>query len=154
MLFASEPSAQYHSDSPPPGRPTEPTQDMSAKSSRQSRRHPRVPLSFLVQYRSDSFEDFLAEYATNISVSGMFVHTEDPREPGTLIYFQFLLADGQRLIEGLGKVVWSKPRVEGVPDPGMGVEFMSLDTDSVALIEEIIRMNAERGRIAADQPVS
>jgi uncharacterized protein (TIGR02266 family) len=91
----------------------------------------------LVQYRFNSFEDFLAEYSLNISPGGMFIRTDKPLEEGAMVYLQFTLKDGSRLIEGMGKVVWVNP--PGVKDriPGMGVEFVNFDDESMQLIEEI-----------------
>ncbi len=108
------------------------------------RKHPRVPLQLLVQYRFDTFEDFLAEYSVDLSSGGMFVRTTTPREEGSFIYLQFALRDGLRLIEGLGKVVRVNP--PGDPDrvPGMGIEFVNLDPDSQALIDEIITKRLDR----------
>src|SRR5258705_13845989 len=101
------------------------------------RRFPRTPLSLLVQYRFNSFEDFLAEYSVNISPGGMFIRTDTPLEEGSMVYLQFSLKDGSRLIEGMGKVVRVNP--PGVKDrvSGMGVEFVSFDEESMALINEI-----------------
>ncbi len=99
------------------------------------RRYPRSPLSILVQYRFNSFEDFLAEYSLNISLGGIFIRTEDPRDEGSIVYLQFSLKDGSRLIEGMGKVVRVNP--PGSRDTGMGVEFMNFDEESMALINDI-----------------
>jgi molecular chaperone DnaK len=101
------------------------------------RKHPRTPLSLLVQYRFNSFEDFLAEYSVDISPGGMFIRTAEPREMGSMIYLQFQLKDGSKLIEGLGKVVWVN--APGTPGraAGMGIEFINFDDESMALIEEI-----------------
>ena len=111
------------------------------------RRHERAPLSLLVQFRFNSFEDFLAEYSVNLSPGGIFIRTEEPREEGAIIYLQFSLADGSRLIEGMGKVVRVNPA--GTPGvvPGMGVEFVNFDEESIALIEEICA-----ARLAKQQP--
>jgi len=110
---------------------------MSPPKSDNRRRHPRTPLSLLVQYRFHSFEEFLAEYSVNISPGGMFIRTEEPREMGSLVFLQFQLEDGSKLIEGLGRVCWVTP--PGHPDkvPGMGVEFVNFDEESTALIEDI-----------------
>lgn len=100
------------------------------------RRHQRTPLSMLVQYRFDTFEDFLAEYSLNLSPGGLFICTEEPREEGSIIYVQFTLKDGSRLIEGMGRVVRVNPK--GGPAPsGMGVEFLNLDEDSLTLVNQI-----------------
>jgi len=102
------------------------------------RKHQRVALQLLIQYRFDTLEEFLAEYSTDISCGGMFIRTESPREEGSFVYLQFALRDGSRLIEGLGKVVRVNTKGEGDRVPGMGVEFVNLDEESVDLIEEIV----------------
>ncbi|MHB1844144.1 MAG: TIGR02266 family protein [Deltaproteobacteria bacterium] len=115
------------------------------------RRHPRAELQLLVQYRFDSVGDFLAEYSSNISLGGIYVRTDRPREEGALIYLQFALKDGSRLIEGLGRVVRSNPPGEGLPEgiePGMGVEFVNFDDESIELIERIVQERLERTRPA------
>ncbi|MGA9523133.1 MAG: TIGR02266 family protein [Myxococcaceae bacterium] len=105
----------------------------------QKRRHERAPLSLLVQYRFDTFEEFLAEYSADLSAGGMFIRTDAPKEEGALIYLQFWLNDGSKLIEVLGRVVRVNP--PGDPDrvAGMGVEFVNVDEPSKALIDEIVQ---------------
>ncbi|MBL8957128.1 MAG: TIGR02266 family protein [Myxococcaceae bacterium] len=99
-------------------------------------------MSLLVQYRFNSFEDFLAEYSVNISPGGMFIRTDKPLEEGSMVYLQFSLKDGSRLIEGMGRVVRVNP--PGVKDrvAGMGIEFVNFDEESMQLINEIC---AQRG---------
>jgi type IV pilus assembly protein PilZ len=106
----------------------------------EKRRHPRAPLQLLVQYRFQTMGEFLAEYSSNISLGGIYIRTDHPREEGAMIYLQFTLRDGSPLIEGLGKVVRSNPP-EGLPagmEPGMGVEFLNFDEESMELIEQIV----------------
>ncbi|MHB8417339.1 MAG: TIGR02266 family protein [Myxococcales bacterium] len=120
--------------------------DPENKEGLEKRRFPRAPLQLLVQYRFGSVGDFLAEYASNISLGGVYIRTDDPREEGSLIYLQFTLRDGSPLIEGLGKVVRvNRPGEvpEGV-EVGMGVEFVNFDDESMALIEQIVRDRLER----------
>ena len=107
------------------------------------RRYPRVPLNLLIQYRFDTLEDFLCEYAANISEGGMFITTDAPRDQGSMVYLQFSLHDGTKLIEGLGKVAHVSP---GSAEPaGMGIEFLSFDETSTELIRAIV---AERSTSA------
>ena len=101
------------------------------------RRHSRTPLSLLVQFRFNSFEDFLAEYSINISPGGMFISTDEPKEEGSMVYIQFSLKDGSKLIEGLGRVVRVIPPGDPEGPPGMGVEFVNFDDESMQLILEI-----------------
>jgi len=107
------------------------------------RRYPRVPLSLLIQYRFDTLEDFLSEYSTDISIGGMFIRTDKPKDEGTLVYLQFYLRDGAKLIEGLGRVVRVNP-AESAGDEtaaGMGIEFVNFDEESMELIRQIVERN-------------
>ena len=101
------------------------------------RKHSRTPLSLLVQFRFNTFEDFLADYSVNISPGGMFIRTDEPQEEGSIIYLQFSLKDGSRLIEGMGKVVRCNPPGQAGRTAGMGIEFLNFDDESMALINEI-----------------
>ena len=112
------------------------------------RRFPRAPLAILVQYRFNTLEDFLAEYSVDISFGGMFLRTNDPREKGTMVYFQFTLKDGSRIIEGLGRVVHvNLPPTKPDEIAGMGIEFVSLDDPSKKVIEQIVQRNLARGQV-------
>jgi molecular chaperone DnaK len=108
------------------------------------RKHARTPLSVLVQYRFDTLDEFLAEYSVDISPGGMFIKTNDPKPLGAVLFLQFSLKDGSSFIEGLAKVVHvtPPPGTAGRP-PGMGVEFVSVDDESLALIHRIC---ASRGQ--------
>ncbi len=115
---------------------------MSSEEGADRRRHPRTPLSILVQFRLDSFEDFLAEYSVNLSPGGIFIRTDQPHPEGSMIYLQFSLRDGSRLIEGMGRVVRVNPPGQQGRVAGMGVEFVNFDDESMALIEEICAARA------------
>lgn len=104
----------------------------------------RAPLNLLVQFRLNDLEEFMREYAANISMGGMFIRTQEPHSEGAFIYLQFRLKDGQKLIEGLGKVVHVNPPTHA--QSGMGVEFVNLDADSRALIKEIVSERLVRAR--------
>ncbi len=107
------------------------------------RKHPRVPLKLLIQYRFDTFDEFLIEYATDVSIGGMFIRTDDPHEEGSIVYLQFALRDGVKIIEGLGRVVRVNPPGDASRIPGMGIEFVQLDAESKEIIEEIVARNLE-----------
>lgn len=110
------------------------------------RKHPRTPLSLLVQFRFNTFEDFLADYSQDISPGGMFIRTDDPKEEGSIIYLQFSLKDGSRLIEGMGKVVRCNPPGDKGRIAGMGIEFLNFDDESMALIQEICATREAQGK--------
>ncbi len=82
----------------------------------------------------DSFDQFIQEYVTNISRSGVFIKTREPLPIGTEVNLRFtVIMDDIETIEGLGTVV----RVEADP-PGMGVVFKELSSYSQRLIEKLL----------------
>jgi uncharacterized protein (TIGR02266 family) len=102
---------------------------------------PRVPVSMLVQYRFDTLEAFAAEYAVDLSTTGIFVHTDDPRKVGSMVYLQITLKDGSKLIEGFGRVARVGRDERG--QAGMGIQFINFDDESMALIERLVAQNLE-----------
>ena len=112
------------------------------------RRNPRVSLSLLIQYRFDTLEDFLSEYSTDISMGGMFIRTNTPKDEGTLVYLQFYLRDGAKLIEGLGRVVRVNSTQPAGDDAaaGMGIEFINFDEESMELIRQIVVRNMSESK--------
>jgi hypothetical protein len=82
----------------------------------------------------DSFDQFIQEYVTNISRSGVFIKTKEPLPIGTTVNLRFtVIMDDIESVEGEGEVV----RVE--TDPlGMGVVFRKLSGYSQGLIEKLL----------------
>lgn len=82
----------------------------------------------------DSFDQFIQEYVTNISRSGVFIKAKEPLPIGTEVNLRFtVIMDDIETIEGIGTVV----RVEADP-PGMGVVFKQLSSYSRDLIEKLL----------------
>jgi hypothetical protein len=61
---------------------------------------------------------------------------------GSIVDFEFALADGLSLLKGKGEVV----RITQSPVPGMGVRFRELDQDSRKCLERIVATNEREGR--------
>lgn len=82
----------------------------------------------------ESFDQFVTEYVTNVSRSGVFIKSETPLPVGSEVNLRFtLVLDQLEVIEGVGEVV----RVETDP-PGMGVVFRELGSYSSRLIERLL----------------
>ena len=79
----------------------------------------------------------------NISLTGMFIITDTPAPVGSLIDFDFSLADGFSLLRGGAQVMRV---VTAGPVNGMGVRFTSLDDANRRLIARIVAVNLEEGR--------
>jgi uncharacterized protein (TIGR02266 family) len=117
----------------------------------------RVPIERPIAIRFDRFDDFVDEVSLNLSTTGMFIQTRDPRPPGAVFKFQFQLGEDFSLIEGRAEVVWRRRHREG-PDklPGMGVKFLNLDVPSQQLINRLIkqRQDAPAASEAEPQPTA
>jgi molecular chaperone DnaK len=112
--------------------------------------HARLPLTMLVQFRLHDMNEFMREHAVNLSVGGMFVRSRTPHPQGAMVYVQFRLEDGAKIIEGLAKVVHVNPPDHAVP--GMGLEFVNLDAASVELIDRIVGNRVADSGLDTDGP--
>ncbi len=82
----------------------------------------------------DSFDQFIQEYVTNISATGVFIKSKTPLPVGTQVNLRFtVIMDDIETITGLGRVV----RVSEDP-AGMGVVFEELNSYSQALIGKLL----------------
>jgi uncharacterized protein (TIGR02266 family) len=101
----------------------------------ESRREARLTIN----KEFDSFDQFVREYVTNISRSGVFIKTATPLPVGSQVDLKFtVVMDGIETIEGEGEVV----RVEQNPS-GMGVVFRKLGHYSQRLVERLLTQHAE-----------
>jgi uncharacterized protein (TIGR02266 family) len=119
--------------------------DTSLLQSGEQPREPRVPVVAQVRLRYDSILDFHETQSLNISRSGMFLACDRPGAVGSLLDFEFALADGLLLLRGKGEVV----RVTSTPVRGMGIRFRELDEDSKRCLERIVSTNELEGRTPA-----
>ena len=95
-----------------------------------SRQEPRLTIN----KEFDSFDQFIQEYVTNISKSGVFIRTEQPLAVGTKVDLRFsVIMDDIQTIEGEGEVV----RIQDDP-PGMGIVFRKLTSYSRDLLERLL----------------
>jgi uncharacterized protein (TIGR02266 family) len=94
----------------------------------------RVEERVTINKEFESFDAFIQEYVTNISLSGVFIRSKSPLPVGTPVNLKFtVIMSDIETIEGTGEVV----RVEEDP-PGMGVVFTHLTSYSQQLIERML----------------
>ena len=85
-----------------------------------------------------SVDEFINEYVSNISRSGVFIKSDDPLPVGTRVTLKFtVIMDDLETIEGVGEVVRTINKAPGV-QAGMGVVFISLTGYSRQLVERIL----------------
>ena len=99
-------------------------------------------MGLLVKLAHKGVDEFAAKYATNLSDGGMFIRTREPKPRGTELSFKVELADGQRVLQGTAVVRWTRADADPNGPPGMGLEFLSLDPASRALVDRMLGKNA------------
>ena len=99
----------------------------------------RIDARRTINHEFSSVEQFITEYVTNMSRSGVFIKSDDPLPIGTHVNLKFtVILDDLETIEGIGEVVRVvHPDAEG-QTPGMGVVFVELTQYSRDLIERIL----------------
>ncbi len=92
------------------------------------RAFPRHGAHFAVRFAT--VEDFVLEYAANISAGGVFVHTEDPPPLKTVVRVEMELPGGGGMVPARGVVVHRLTPEDAKAKntlPGMGVQFVDSD---------------------------
>lgn len=97
-------------------------------------------LSMTVRYRSATLGEFIEHHSYDVSRGGMFIKTPSPFPPGTLLKFEVKIAEDQRVMQGVGRVVWKRDLDGNTPDDpaGMGIKFIKIDDASRAVIDKLV----------------
>ena len=91
-----------------------------------------------------SVDEFIREYALNVSLGGCFIRTNEIVPVGTEVNLKFtVIVDDFETIEGLGKVVRVVPPGRGEP-PGVGVVFTSLTDNSRNVLVRLFLRNRDQ----------
>ncbi len=98
-----------------------------------------------INHQFQSVDEFLREYAMNVSASGVFIRTEEPLPVGTKVKLRFtVVLDDFETIEGVGVVARSVP-VGGPEAAGIGVVFTSLTPHSREVLSRLFIKNGQDG---------
>jgi type IV pilus assembly protein PilZ len=107
------------------------------------RQSDRLQHELLVAYRT--VDNFVTDWATNISKGGLFINTRSPMPVGTIVRLMISLPDAAFPFDLKGRVIrvneYDNP---GNLVPGMGVEFLDIDDEKRLRIERFVdRLRAE-----------
>lgn len=111
------------------------------------RRHTRVAVPLLVQYRFGALEEPHFDYALNVSQSGLFIATDAQRPVGTKVFIQLTTRDGAHFLQGEGTVVRA---AEG----GSAIELTGFDDEARAVLEDLVQKVLEDSAPVARKPVA
>jgi uncharacterized protein (TIGR02266 family) len=92
-----------------------------------------------------SIEEFITEYVSDISRTGVFIRSDDPLPVGTKVDLRFTVIDEDfETIEGIGEV--TRVVAPGTSDaPGMGVVFIELTSSSKKLVDRLLTRRGAAG---------
>ena len=98
------------------------------------RRQPAEARSiFEVEIGLSSESNFYAGRTRDVSSGGLFVSTDQPAAPGSMVTLFFVLPDGQP-VEASGVVRWTRAAAGAGASSGMGVAFTNLRPEDLAAI--------------------
>jgi uncharacterized protein (TIGR02266 family) len=100
------------------------------------RRSERTGLEIPVDY--STVDAFFTEFSSNINEGGLFVETEAPADPGTVVQLSFRLPETRDPLKVEGRVAWVSDGTRGQPR-GMGIEFQALSAELRERINQVVR---------------
>jgi uncharacterized protein (TIGR02266 family) len=103
--------------------------------------HERLAVNLLIDYQV--LDQFLYDYATNISLGGVFIRSQNPLPVGTKLRVQFSLPGLDETVVTWGEVahVIEERAKEGFR--GMGIRFDDLDPKSKRVIDQLVATGAQ-----------
>ncbi len=104
---------------------------------KERRRFKRKEALICVDY--ENAEQFLRDYAINISLGGIFLQTDSPLPVGTTLKLFFSIPELDDLIETTGEVVWVKKSENGNKG-GMGIRFNDLTDEAKEKLERVLNL--------------
>ncbi len=105
------------------------------------RREHREPVVLVVDY--DGADDLVGDYTENLSTGGTFIHTERELDAGTEVQLVLSFPGLVHPIPIDGVVRWGRGEHDG-DEPGIGIEFVRMDTEARARLEQVIDAIARR----------
>lgn len=111
-------------------------QDVDAR-----RRDPRRAVNLLIDYQS--LDQFFNDYATNISLGGVFIRSRNPLPVGTRLRVAFSLPGLEKMVETVGEVAHVMDGRSQDGFVGMGIRFNDLDSKAKGLIDKLVTSNHE-----------
>lgn len=132
----------------PEGGATQPPSTSNNQGGAERRQHlrhslsPQGRLQAAIRVDTRKEDTFLFAYVANISSLGIFVQTNEPEPPGTVLELVFPEEGGKGAgLTMRGEVIWVNAERPGVPNnnPGMGVRFLDVDREQRECLMRLVR---------------
>lgn len=138
LVVSTRPPAEMETEA---DRPSDVTDPNERPSSVERRRRARIGCEFEVEFLGESH--LIAGLTQDISAGGVFVATYRILPLGTVVSLGLELPSGRVVVRGT--VRWRRDEVEdGDERPGLGIQFMDLDAQTVAVLTEVCRTHPAR----------
>ena len=111
--------------------PVPPEMSVDDEDERNRRRHPRVPLPILVQYRAGALDELHTEYALNLSESGLLLADRIDQPVGATVLVQVTTRDGAHILSGEGRVARNEAR-------GSAIELVGFTEEARAILKRVV----------------
>jgi uncharacterized protein (TIGR02266 family) len=108
----------------------------------EKRKFARIPIAKQIKVKFRDKEHFVSNYISDISLGGMLLKSGNILPIGTVFNFEFEIELNFPKITGKGIVVRTAKDDSG-KTVGMGIKFISLDSDSRRLLPYLIRNLSE-----------
>lgn len=111
----------------------------------EARQHERKAVSLRPRYRLETRLDYTESPCLDLSEGGMFIESDAPAAPGTLLKVECEGPNG--VFRALGRVAWSR-KSEGDAPSGMGVRFLQIEPGDASVLQSVLA-NARSSSAAA-----
>jgi Tfp pilus assembly protein PilZ len=109
------------------------------------RRALRYPI-IILKLTEEGNKEHLFGYAKNISRSGLFIQSANPREPGERFTISFQVPETEIRVRCHCEVVWMRRyHLKDISEPGYGVHFLDLSPGVADAIDHWIKEQGEKG---------
>lgn len=99
----------------------------------------RAPVNLLIDYQT--LDQFFHDYATNISLGGVFIRSSAPLPVGTRLKVSFSLPGLDSVVETTGVVARVEDARSQEGFSGMGISFEDLDAQSKKLVDYLVEQS-------------
>ena len=97
----------------------------------------RINIELLVDYNSDG--NFFFDFCKDLGVGGLFIASKSPQDVGERIELIFTVPDSKETIMVEGVVMWVQKPGPKESNPGMGVQFTSLEAENRKSLQDFVK---------------
>ncbi|MCX7943566.1 MAG: TIGR02266 family protein [Deltaproteobacteria bacterium] len=113
-----------------------------SKVQKERRKELRVYLR-VFKMKVETSKDVFFGYAKNISASGLFIPTLNPKNVGERFRLKFKLPNTEKEIIVLAEVVWNRHYSQSDKyEPGMGIKFVEISEEDAELIRQFVNSDS------------